>query len=267
MIEKITSLANEKVKLAASLKEKKYREELVLFTGEGVRFSEMATASDFEIVLSFFDARLTKTERGKSLIENLQKKTVSIYEVTEKIMQKIASTKTPQGVLTVIKQKHFTFEDIKNEKFIVALDEVKDPGNVGAIIRLSDAVGAGAVVLLSNSADMYSDKVVRATVGSVFNLPILQNVDKKELIDFAKEQNLKIYATKMRAPSCYEKNLRGGGIFVFGSESEGVSKEILNIAENISLPMNGKAESLNVATAASAMLYEVFRQNSYGYSQ
>ncbi|MBP3722961.1 MAG: RNA methyltransferase [Selenomonadaceae bacterium] len=176
-------------------------------------------------------------------------------------MQKIANTKTPQGVLLVIKQKNFTLNDIKSENFIVALDEVKDPGNVGAIIRLSDAVGAGAVALSVNSADAYSDKAVRASMGSVFNIPVLQNIDKQKLIDFAKEQNLKIYATKMNATSCYDKDLKGAGIFVFGSESDGVSDEILNAAENISLPMRGKAESLNVATAASALLYEVFRQS------
>ena len=261
MNEKITSLANEKIKFAASLKDKKYRDEYGLFVGEGVRFAEMALTSDFEIVSVFFEAKITKTDRGKSLIENLQKKDADIYEVTEKIMQKIANTKTPQGVLLVIKQKNFTLNDIKSENFIVALDEVKDPGNVGAIIRLSDAVGAGAVALSVNSADAYSDKAVRSSMGSVFNIPVLQNIDKQKLIDFAKEQNLKIYATKMNATSCYEKDLKGAGIFVFGSESDGVSDEILNAAENISLPMRGKAESLNVATAASALLYEVFRQS------
>lgn len=261
MIEKITSLTNEKIKLATSLKEKKYRDEYGLFVGEGVRFAEMAINSDFETVSVFFEAKLTETERGKILIESLQKKAVNIYEVAEKNMKKIANTKTPQGVFIIIKQKRFSFSDVKSANFIVVLDEVKDPGNVGAIIRLADAVGAGGVVLLKNSADAYSDKVVRASMGSVFNIPVLQNIDKRELLNFAKEQNLKVYATKMSGVSCYEKDFKGGGIFVFGSESEGVSAEILNAAENISLPMKGKAESLNVATAASAVLYEVLRQN------
>lgn len=263
MIEKILSVTNEKIKMAVSLKEKKYRDKLSLFIGEGVRFSEMAINSDFEIISAFFEPRILENSRNKNLMENLKNKSVKLYEVTEKIMQKISNTKTPQGIVLVIKQKNYSLENIKNAKIIVALNNLKDPGNAGTIVRLSDAVGAGAVVLTKNSVDLYSDKVIRSTMGSVFNVPIIKDVDVFELLNFAKKQNLKIYATKMNAPVCYEQNLKDGGIFVFGSESEGVGEEILNAAENISLPIAGKAESLNVASAASAILYEVYRQQNF----
>lgn len=260
MIEKISSVTNEKIKKIASLKDKKYRDNLGLFTGEGIRFSEMALYSNFEIVCVFFEPKILGNARGKNLIENFEEKSVNLYETNEKVMGKISNTKTPPGIFLAIKQKNYSLKNIKNGKIFVALDNVKDPGNAGTIIRLSDAVGAGAVMFTQNSVDAYSDKVVRATAGSIFNIPIIQNAEKSSLVNFAKERNLKIYATKMNAPSCYETNLKEGGIFIFGSESEGVSEEFLNVAENISLPIIGKAESLNVASAASALLYEVYRQ-------
>ena len=263
MIEKITSVANEKIKRVVSLKEKKYRDELGLFTGEGIRFSEMVISSDFEIVSVFFEPKIFDNARGRVLIENLKKNSIKLYETNEKVMQKISDTKTPQGIFLVIKQKNYLLKSIKNNKIFIVLNNVKDPGNAGTIIRLSDAVGAGAVLFTKNSVDAYSDKVIRATMGSIFNIPVLQNVDMALIIDLAKTQTLKIYATKMDAPICYEQNLKDGGIFIFGSESEGVSEEFLNVAQNISLPIAGKAESLNVASAASALLYEVYRQQNY----
>jgi len=263
MIEKITSVTNEKIKKAVSLKEKKYRDNWRLFTGEGVRFSEMAIDSDFEIVSVFFEPKILDNERGKDVIESFEKKSIRLYETNEKVMQKLSNTKTPQGVFLVIKQKNYSLENIVGNKIYVILDNVRDPGNAGTIIRLSDAIGSGAVMFTKNSVDAYSDKVIRATMGSIFNIPVLQNIDKTSIIDFAKSQNLKIYATKMNAPICYGQNLKGGGMFIFGSESEGVSAEFSNIVQNISLPIIGKAESLNVASAASALLYEVYRQQNY----
>jgi len=267
MIEKITSATNEKIKKAVSLKEKKYRDNCGLFTGEGVRFSEMAISSDFEIVSVFFEPKILENDRGKNLIESLEKSlkknSIKLYETNERVMQKLSNTKTPQGVFLVIKQKNYSLKNIANSKIFVILDNVKDPGNAGTIIRLSDAIGVGAVMFTKNSVDAYSDKVIRATMGSIFNIPVLQNIDKTSIIDFAKSQNLKIYATKMNAPICYEQNLKDGGMFIFGSESEGVSAEFSNIAQNISLPIVGQAESLNVASAVSALLYEVYRQQNY----
>lgn len=259
-MEKILSLTNEKVKLAASLKEKKYRDKYALFVGEGIRFSEMAAESDFDVVSVFFEPKILSNPRGKNLIENFEETSVNLYEVSEKIMQKISNTQTPQGILLVIKEKKYTLSDITDGNFFAVLDGVSDPGNLGTIIRLCDAVGVSGLITLKNCVDIYSDKVIRATMGSIFNTRAIQNVDIKSLINFANEKGLKIYGTSMNGISCYEKNLKDGGIFVFGSESAGVSKEILDIAETISLPIVGKAESLNVAVAASAILYETFRQ-------
>lgn len=263
MIEKISSLSNEKIKKVASLKEKKYRDSLGLFMGEGIRFSETAISSDFEIVSAFFESKIFDSERGKNLINALEKKSVDLYEVNEKIMNKISNTKTPQGICIVVKKKNFSLENPGGKRIFVALDNVRDPGNAGTIIRLSDAVGAAAVIFTKTCADAYSEKVVRATMGSVFHVPIVENVDYLSLINFARSQNLKIYATKMNAAVCYEENFKDGGIFVFGNEGEGVCDVILKAAKSVSLPIAGKAESLNVATAASALLYEVYRQQNY----
>ena len=260
MIEKITSLTNGKIKLAASLKEKKYRDKSGLFVGEGLRFSEMAALSDFAIDSVYFTGDFTKNTREKNLIESLGKKTAAIFEVTDKIMAKMSLTKTPQGVLLVIKKQKYSLDMFKSAKCAVALDGVKDPGNTGAIIRLADAVGADVVILTKNSADAYSDKVVRATMGSVFNIPVVENVSAEALIRFVNNEKLSLYVGAAGSNCCYDEDFSTGGMFVFGSEAFGASGEILNAAKKIALPMLGTAESLNVASAASAILYEAVRQ-------
>ena len=263
MIEKITSLTNSKIKLAASLREKKYRDKSELFAGEGLRFSEMALLSDFEITDAYFTTDFVQNTRKKKLVEDLNEKIGVIFEVTDMIMKKISSTKSPQGIFLVIKKKKIFLDMIKNIKFAIALDGVKDPGNAGTIIRLADAVGAEALILTKNSADAYSDKVVRATMGSIFNIPVVEDVSTVELINFAKENKMPLYVGAAGEHCCYNEDFSKGGIFVFGNEAFGASEEILKEAKKIALPIFGKAESLNVASAASAILYEVVRQNKF----
>ena len=144
----------------------------------------------------------------------------------------------------------------------IALDRVQDPGNVRTILRTADAVGVTGVILLRGSADIYSGKVVRATMGSLFHVPFVTGVTAAELAGFAQKEGLQFLVTSCdaSAETHFSADFRRGSIIVFGNEANGVSEEILTVSQHIYIPMRGAAESLNVATAATAVLYEALRQ-------
>ena len=149
--------------------------------------------------------------------------------------------------------------------FYLALDRVQDPGNVGMILRTADAAGAAGVILLCGCADVYSSKVVRATMGSLFYVPFISGVDDEELLHFAQEQSLYLYAAACDADAVthFAADLRRPTIVVLGNEANGVSERLLGACQHLYVPMCGQAESLNVASAATAILYESMRQRNY----
>lgn len=149
--------------------------------------------------------------------------------------------------------------------FYLALDRVQDPGNVGMILRTADAAGTAGVILLRGCADVYSSKVVRATMGSLFYVPFISGVDDEELLRFAQEQSLYLYAAACDADAVthFAADLCRPTIVVLGNEANGVSERLLGACQHLCVPMCGQAESLNVASAATAILYESMRQRSY----
>lgn len=152
----------------------------------------------------------------------------------------------------------------KKDKFIIILDEIQDPGNMGTIIRTADAFGASGVVLTPNCVDIYNPKVVRSTMGSLFHIPIAQVEDKIQLIEELKNKHVKIYATSLESANyVYDIDFRRDFALVIGNESKGISQQILDLADNIvKIPIMGNAESLNAAIASSIIMYETVRQRS-----
>ena len=142
---------------------------------------------------------------------------------------------------------------------------MQDPGNVGMILRTADAAGAAGVILLRGCADVYSSKVVRATMGSLFYVPFISGVDDEELLHFAQEQSLYLYAAACDADAVthFAADLCRPTIVVLGNEANGVSERLLGACQHLYVPMCGQAESLNVASAATAILYESMRQRNY----
>ncbi|MBQ7479024.1 MAG: RNA methyltransferase [Selenomonadaceae bacterium] len=267
MESRIESAGNGKVKLAASLRQRKHREKTGLFLAEGVRLCEMAAASGWKISFGLYTPSVAGENRAGDLLGRLKEIGCLLYEVPENIFAKASSTESPQGILLVVEQKGISLGNLILPKnpFLMVMDGRQDPGNAGTMIRLADAAGMDGVILLKGSVDVFSDKTVRATMGSVFHLPICSNTDGKEFMDFVREKGIRLYAATLdgRAKVCYEADLSGSIALVFGNEANGVSSDILRMAEGMYIPMFGKAESLNVATAASALVYEAVRQRRY----
>ena len=246
-------------KLVRKLAQKKYRNELKLFVAEGLRLCEEVPPAQIEF--GFYTREFLSDERARRLIERLEK-FAPLEEISSSTLEKLSDTQTPQGILLVARQKFSTLEGVAAKKIVVALDGVQDPGNVGTILRTAAAFDCG-VILLEGSAEIFNPKVIRASMGAIFYLPFavmvreefLRAMSSREILAAAVDDSAEIY---------YRHDFRKSSVaIVFGSEANGVSKEILDAARKIFIPMNGHAESLNVATSAAIIISEAVRQSAF----
>ena len=272
-IQSITSTTNSIIRLTHAIVHTHRRgAKEGLFTVEGLRLAEMAAASDGRIRHALVTERAIAGERARILVDTLMEHSVPVALVTEALFSSISETDTPQGILLVMERckgadltSLHSVRDREEPPLYIALDRVQDPGNVGTILRTADAVGASGVILLHGSADIYSSKVVRATMGSIFHVPFALGVTAEELIHFAESEELAFLAAACDEGACthFAADFRRPILIVFGNEANGVSEDILHATEHIYIPMRGCAESLNVSAAVTAVLYEAFRQRCY----
>ena len=259
----ITSLQNPKIKIVRDLlANSKARQDSAAFVVEGVRLAEEAINNEWIVQFALWSNQLS--ERGKRLLQRLENLRVPVEEISPSMMGKISDTESPQGILLVLAQK--TWSMPKPLDFLVVLDGVRDPGNLGTILRSATAFGAQAVILIKGGTDPLSPKVIRSAMGAHFRLPIV-DMSAKQLVGFCREQNqpaLKIHLADMKAANpCWEVDLCAPLALVIGGEADGASQELQKAADGrILIPMPGGSESLNAAVATSVLLYEVMRQRN-----
>ncbi|MGL6015797.1 MAG: TrmH family RNA methyltransferase, partial [Selenomonadaceae bacterium] len=175
----IASSANKKIKLVASLKQKKHRDAERLFIAEGIRLAEAAVEANWPCRFGLCTGTAAKNERVQMFLQQLEARQCPVYEVPEDIYNKISDTQQPQGVLLVLENGSSSLSSVisgAGASFILVLDQLQDPGNVGTIIRTADAAGCSGIIVMENSADIYAGKTVRATMGSLFHLPVVTGV-------------------------------------------------------------------------------------------
>ena len=264
-MEQMTSVKNARVKNWASLKQKKFREQSGLYLAEGLRLVEEAVESGapIEDILISGEIGSGKFDR---IINGAAASGARLYEVNDMIIEHVADTKTPQGVVAVVRKTEgdpYAFIANKERPLFLVLDGLQDPGNLGTMIRTADAVGATGVFVGANSVDLYNPKVVRATMGSLYHLPVFQ-LDLIDLLPKLKESGAKVIGTAVEeAQPVFQEDLSGAVALVIGSEAHGVSDAVRALTDaNVMLPMPGKAESLNAAIASSVNLYEAIRQRA-----
>ena len=262
----IASSANKKIKLVASLKQKKHRDAERLFIAEGIRLAEAAVEANWPCRFGLCTGTAAKKERVQMFLQQLEARQCPVYEVPEDIYNKISDTQQPQGVLLVLENGSSSLSSVisgAGASFILVLDQLQDPGNVGTIIRTADAVGCSGIIVMENSADIYAGKTVRATMGSLFHLPVVTGIGQEELIDFLAQHKISLLATALdaQAQPYFSLDFTVPVALVLGNEGAGVSPELLDKADQkVFIPMAGRSESLNVATAAAVLLYEGLRQ-------
>lgn len=258
----IISVQNPKVKQWSALLTRRGRDEQNRFLLEGVHLVQEALHNGIAVttVLYALDKGLP-AELSQSLAPQ-----VELIGVSPTVLAKCSDTGTPQGVIAVAGKPDLAFRDVmaRERTLIVAVDGVQDPGNLGTIIRSADAAGATGVLLGKGTVDLYNPKTVRATMGSLFHLPVLE-CDLPAVLPELQGLGTRIYSTSLSADShCYAADLTVPVCFVVGNEGSGVSPQVDRlVTDRVKIPMPGKAESLNVAMATTVLLFEAMRQRGY----
>lgn len=224
----------------------------------------MVIAKNISVQMCFFTQKAFTNERGKSILEQLN---CPCFEIPEHIYQKISDTQSPQGLMLILPIQNHNLDDlatINKSGLYLILDRLQDPGNIGTIIRTADAMGVKAIICLNGTADIYSPKVVRSAMGSLFNFPIITKISEQDLLSFCQNHNLTLYATALdnSAKASWDISYPQDCAIILGNEANGVSDNLLDKCNaKIYIPMKGDAESLNVANAGSMIMYEYCRQN------
>ncbi len=253
----ITSAQNAKLKLVrALLGRAKERREAGAFVAEGVRLVEEVVNSNWGFRYVLYDETLS--ERGRSNVESLRSRGVECEEVTPELMKSLSDTEMSQGILAVLPMTQLPITN--SPSFLLVPDQIRDPGNLGTLIRSAAAAGVQAVLLPPETTDAFAPKVVRAGMGAHFRVPIL-SMTWEEIEQVEKSEGLKVYLADMDGISCWETDLRAPLMLIVGSEAEGASESARKLAtQKISIPMSGKVESLNAGVAGSVLMFEVMRQ-------
>lgn len=257
----IQSITNPKVKQWMKLLSKKGRKQQNKFLVEGAASVMEAVQADVSAV----DCIVYSADRGMPEPLKQAAKHVPRYAVSEAVLKKCTDAVTPQSVFAVVRQPEADISRlIHPQSLVVVCDGIQDPGNLGTIIRSADAAGATGVLVSPDSVDVYHPKVVRSTMGSLFHLPVIVTGLAEALAEAA-AQGIHAWSAKPKAEvSLYEADFREASWFIIGNESAGISPEVEQCAANsLYIPMEGKAESLNAAMAATIMLFEAMRQRMF----
>lgn len=258
-----------RVRAVAKLTKRTARQETGLFLLEGPQAAREVLAFRPETVVELF-ATPTSLDRHPDLRSAAERAGLDIQYATEAVLEAMADTVTPQGIVAVARQSPSSLRDVfaGSPRLIAICEEVRDPGNLGTIIRAADAAGADAVVLTGRTVDPYNPKVVRSTTGSLFHLPLAVGLDLGTTVERAHDAGMRVVAADVKGEDflAHRERLAEPTAWLFGNEARGLEDDALGLADlALRLPIYGSAESLNLATAASVCLYETaFAQRAIG---
>lgn len=251
----ITSKDNELIKHIKSLHQKKYREIYNEYFIEGHKLVQEAIEEKVDIkIIIICEEIYTGLNQIKNNVKDIQ-----IEYVDKKIFEYISDTETPQGILAIIKIN--PSNNIKGN-IIFALDDIRDPGNLGTIIRTLDCAGINELLISKDSADIYNPKVIRSTMGAIYRVNTHTDIELLEKLKELQKEGYRIIVTTLNTEKLYyDINFKEKCVIVIGNESKGIRKEIQEISDiKVKIPMLGRTESLNAATAASIIAYEYVRR-------
>ena len=270
----ISSTVNKQVKFVNALvKKAKTRREEDLFVAEGLRMC--AEIPKDRIRTLYVSESFQKHPEYKALAKGVRQ----VELVTDEVFGALSDTKTPQGILALVKQYHYTLDEVVGipgegaaqkhaalsgsaAKLLMVLETLQDPGNLGTILRAGEGAGVTGIIMDSSTADIYNPKVTRSTMGSVLRVPFVYVDDLKETLSELKRRGIRLFAAHLDGTQNYEQeDYTGNTGFLIGNEAKGLSEETARMADAyIRIPMMGKVESLNAAVAASVLMFEAARQ-------
>lgn len=256
----ITSKDNEIIKNIRKLKEKKYRDANNEYLIEGIKLIKEAVEEKAKIKLIVVcEESIEDGDIDQKLLYEIAK--YDCIYVNKKVFSILTDVQNPQGILAVIEKKNNEENINYKEDIIVVLDGIQDPGNLGTILRTIDSVGLSQVIVSKETADSYNPKVVRSTMGAIFRVNVIESEDLLQTLKNLKKHKYKIMATSLENNNSIYDVEYNKKVIVIGNEANGVSKNVLEYAdEKIKIPMLGKTESLNASVATSIILYEFVRR-------
>jgi len=262
----VASLQNPRIKYIRKLAHRKFRDKEQKFLVEGSLMVAEALRVSWPLELLVYTGEWGAGAAGQTILRLAGEANLKCLAVEKKVFDALASTDTPQGVLAVARQREENLTGLLGRKpsLLLLADAVQDPGNFGTMIRSADAAGAEGVLFTGGTVDLYNPKTLRATMGSVFHLPVLPVSGGEELLEQLSRAGLQLVAGDPGAKEILSGcDLTRPTVLAVGNEARGCSEKILQKADRVvRIPMPGRAESLNAAMAAAIMLYEAVRQRS-----
>lgn len=255
----ITSAQNPKIKLTRALQGRsKERREAGAFLAEGVRLIEDAARANWDFRFVLYDETLS--ERGCAQVESLTSKGIEVEEISSTLMKSLSDTETPQGMIAVLNNCQLPIAN--HPDFILIPDQIRDPGNLGALLRSAAAAGVQAAIIPPETTDAFAPKVLRAGMGAHFRLPI-RSMTWDEIEQTIKLEGLQVFLADMDGQSCWKTDLHLPLVLIVGGEADGASQFAREAATGkVKIPMRGSIESLNAGAAGSVLMFEVMRQRS-----
>lgn len=256
----ITSKDNEKIKYTKSLLKSKNRMKESKFIIEGYRILTLALECNVDIDYVFINEDFEIKNEHLKLLRMLENNEVKVYKTTNKNFKELVDTENTQGIIGVINFKEKNIEQSINssQKFVLVLDRIQDPGNMGTIIRTADAAGVDAIIVLKGCVDIYNPKVIRSTMGSIFDMNIIQ-CTQEEAIENLKANSFSIVSSYLDTDNFYNTvDYNNKVALVIGNEANGINDELISKSDIlVKIPIYGKAESLNAAISSAILMYEI----------
>ena len=262
---KITSRDNSLLHQARAVRDGKVDE---LIFVEGLRLCVEALRSKLEIEAVIASEELVRKEKAAVAFEEISRAAQRTGTVSEKLLESISYTKTPQGIVVLARRPEASEEGLSRrlteKPIIVVLHQINNPVNVGAILRTAEAAGATGIITTKSTSDPFSPKSLRGAMGSTFRLPIWRNTEFDKALAWCRKRNISLLGTAAAAKMKHtDWDWKRASALVLGPESTGLSEEELRATDQtVSIPMQGEVESLNVSVAAGILLYEAARQRS-----
>lgn len=263
---KITSAQNDAVKHLVKLRDRRKREKEQLTILEGYRELTRAVEYGMELVECYFSPQHFLGENEYPLLESLAESGIPVRELAPQLLEKVTYRDRPEGLLAVAKMRRHTLDDLPVDPkglYLVA-ETVEKPGNLGSMLRSADAVNATGVIICERGTDIYNPNVIRASTGALFSVPLAE-CDNQSAKEWLKKHNILTLAATPHTDNCYtDVDLTQGVAIVVGAEQTGLTDFWMNGADlPVVIPMLGKIDSLNVATATTILLYEAVRQRKF----
>ncbi|MCR1897762.1 RNA methyltransferase [Irregularibacter muris] len=258
---KITSNRNLQYKEWKKLHQRKHRDHKKMFLLEGIKLIREAIEWGETVEAVLFTEKLFEVNGGEDLYNQLLGKNILMYELNNSLMEELSQLQNSQGIMAIMQKRNYSLEEIVSKKSnsMIILEEIQDPGNLGTIIRTADAAGFDGIILSEGCVDIYNEKVLRATMGSVFHIPIIVDAKLGQVIPELIIQEYQVIGTHLKSKTFYhEISFTNKRALIIGNEGHGMSDAIASLCTDlVKIPIKGKAESLNAAIAAGILMYKV----------